>query len=421
MELKYAQLSANPTKEEILAEINRLEKIQTNFKNVNEGLKILLNSIYGVAGYKGYKGYHIDVAASVTGQSQDIIKFVILAMNSYFMRVYPTDVELHQKLKIDISNVPAPTKEIVIYADTDSIFLHLESIYKSSKFDGDFPDFVLSLYNHRLKQLIEKRMNQYINQYSAFPLKMDNSPSFRLTLEAICHSNLWAAKKKYVKHKAWENGMKYKLLENIEIKGLESNKPSVPKFIRDNLKRLIIQILDEKAKGGNIRKMLETEVKAIRSAFDILDIHEICNTIRISNYEKYVISDKIEMVIGPNSNIETKGAMVYNYLVKNYVDKNGNMLHNPTETKEELKQYIGIVKYGLIKSGMKVNTYMVQKGYGTDVFSFIAGGSCPDFAPPIDMDAQFEKIFLAPLNNITEESLGIINLPPSAVEIPEMW
>lgn len=413
MEFRYADISRCKTRAEIEAEIARLEIIKTDFNNKDQGTKIILNSIYGVAGYKGYPGYDINVAASITGQSRDIIQFTEDRINGYFTSVWLIDHELHEKLGIA---TPPPYDgaifdkdgklAVVNYADTDSVFFVLERTYKQSGYKGDFIDFALAIYELRLKDWVAKKLGQYVEKFNALPTKSDGQPSFKLTLENLCHSVLWVGKKKYVKNLAWKKGAKYPSMEKLEFVGLESNKASVPKFVRDKLTFLVKKILKASEEGVDIESMLQFEIRVIRTEFDMLEYHQMCKAIRVTDYESYVLNDVTSCEFKSTAKPHVKGAVYYNYLI------NSDDRHN-------FKNYLQS-----IQSGMKVHTYAVAEGSFRD-FSFPLG-KVPDifgFAPPMDIEAQFKNEFLGPLNNIVK-ALNIIDIKSvkqNSAIIPAMW
>ncbi len=415
MQFKYANISSTPTKEELQKEIARLEILKTDFNNKDQGTKIILNSIYGVAGYKNYPGYHIDVAASITGQSRDIINFTEDRINAYFIKIWHMDHELHQKLGIktpprcdmvlgnrDGDDAPG----VVNYCDTDSIFFIMERVYKQSGYDGDFVDFSLKVYEYRLKDWVAKKLAEYVQAYNALPTKKDGQPSFKLTLENLCHSVLWVGKKKYVKNLAWKKGAKFNSLDKLEFVGLESNKASVPKFVRDKLIYLVKRILKASEDGIDIANMLQFEIRLIRTEFDMLEYHQMCKAIRVTDYESCVINDQTLCEFKSSAKPHTKGAVYYNYLIN-------------SDTKYNYANYLP-----RIQSGMKVHTYAVAEGDFRD-FSFPLG-KVPDvkgFAPRMDVEAQFKNEFLGPLNNIVK-ALGIIDvktIKQNSAVIPPMW
>ena len=353
-------------------------------------------------------GYDVDVASSITWQSGDVTRYMRDKLNNYFV-AWKKDKDLHEKLGITIKNTGRTYENAVKYCDTDSVFFSIEEIFMDSVgYKGEFIDFALDLYNMRLKDYISGKLNQYCKMYNAFDKKMDGQPSFKLTLDYISHSILWVMKKKYVKNLAWKKNIRYKSLEKIEITGLESNKAMVPKFVREELKKIIKEILTAYDKNGisQVEYIVNFEAKRVRQDFDQKNVDELCNAIRISDYSGAVTNDTTEITFTSKASPAIKGAALHNWYLTRQEEKIRNL-------------------YPRIQSGMKVYTYHTGASSNFATFSFPLG-ECPVFAPPMDADLQFEKVFLNPLNNIVKALIGGDGKPmkvkdPNQVIIPPMW
>ncbi len=373
---KYATIGDDPSVDELKAEIIRLKDLSTSHRNDDQASKVLLNSVYGVLGSPVFIGYHRDVAESVTKQSQHIIQYMEKCFNKYFNDYWHKDTELHQILGVGPQT--QYTAPVVNYLDTDSVFVVLEPIYQQSKYPGSFTDFALALQKHRLKDFIDKCLLAYTKNHNSFDTRRDGSPSFVLVMEQICESILWTGKKKYAKNTIWKKGAAFESLSKIEIKGLEANQSSTPKYVRNKLKELIKFIFESK---GKIKQdVLISKLMAIRKEMEVIGIDEVCKTERISNYQDYIINDTTAIEIGKNCKPHTKGAAHYNYLLYN---------------NEKLKN-----KYQFIQTGEKVRYMHIMNQTGIDIFAFPPGAYPYEMQIKPDYDAQFEKLVLGPLNNI---------------------
>jgi DNA polymerase elongation subunit (family B) len=406
MEFEYARLSENPTREQIENEIERLKGLIVDYKNKNSALKIILNSIYGVAGYKNFICYDRDVAESITLQSQDLIKYTIRIYNEFFKDEWHKLHDLHTIL--GITKVPEIKHDVINYADTDSVFAVLRGVIDSTDFiengtldlseytgrktipeindqDARRVDFVLTINKVALKKYIDKRLFDYIDKYHGFQTKTSGDQSLNLDMEQICKSVLWVKKKKYIKDPTWEEGKFMMSMSSMQVKGLELNQSSIPQFVRGKLKDVVEYLMET---GGKIdTNTLLTMLRAVKAEFTTVPTQNICRVERISNYEKWIINDvtNLEFVAGVKPHV--KGAAYHNYLLKN-------------------SEYMN--RYGLIKSGTKAHWYY-SKGGLTESFAFLTGEMPQEIAPQINMDLQYEKIFLGPLNNIFK-AIGIPNL-----------
>jgi hypothetical protein len=59
-------------------------------------------------------------------------------------------------------------------------------------------------------------------------------------------------------------------------------------------------------------------------------------------------------------------------------------------------------KYEAIRSGTKIKYYYVKDRSANDIFAYIRGSYPIEFAPEIDLDEQFNKCILSPINSIIE-------------------
>ena len=81
----------------------------------------------------------------------------------------------------------------------------------------------------------------------------------------------------------------------------------------------------------------------------------------------------------------------------------------------EAKRYRS--KYSIAKKGDKVKFYYINSD---DVFSFIPNEYPIEFAPKVDIDTQFEKILLEPLNRIIE-AIGYPKVSASLTYSSGLW
>jgi DNA polymerase elongation subunit (family B) len=108
------------SREEILAEISRLEALKNDWYSEEQAIKLSINSMYGGLGNKYFIAFNSDVAETITLQGQDLIKYAKDITNKYFLEIWHLDKDIHKKLGIigDVRKVNTP---VVIYCDTDSL------------------------------------------------------------------------------------------------------------------------------------------------------------------------------------------------------------------------------------------------------------------------------------------------------------
>lgn len=397
LDLKYGKLSARPTLEEVEGEIARLTQIHTVHANMDESLKRLINSIYGVLGYLKFPCYHIPTALAVTQQAADLLQYAQRSINSYFFDIWPTDTEVHKIL--GITHITKSDKPAVIYMDTDSTFIAVGAIIKNSDYKGDEIDFVLNLHKHRLDGYVKQKMREYCIPYGAFTEKFDGTDSFNFAFEQISEAVIWVAKKKYIKHLRYYKKARYDRMKKVDIRGLETRQASTPKFVREELQRLFLYMTD---KGKNLsRQALTGELIKIKKHFQLSQMDSVCKITRLGQFDKQRINDVtgVEYITGADA--EVKGALLYNYL-----------LHKNPELKK---------KYSLIQQGNRVKWYYMKRPQGSvETFAFHPDAYPAEFAPEISINTQFEKLVLAPINNVVT-ALNMKEIPKSLLTVPDLF
>jgi len=397
LDLKHAKISENPTVDELEAEINRLTQMHTVHANMDESLKRLINSIYGVLGYLKFPCYHIPTALAVTQQAADLLQYAESSINHYFWNIWPTDYEVHKQLGLTYVN--KSESPAVIYMDTDSTFIAVGNVLKNCDYKGDEIEFILTLHKIRLDAYVKQKMHEYCIPYGAFTEKFDGSPSFNFAFEQISEAVIWVAKKKYIKHLRYYKKARYDRMKKVDIRGLETRQASTPKFVREELNRLFLYMTDKGKKLS--RQAMTAELQNIKKQFNLLPMDSICKITRLGQFDKQKINDttRVEYISGTDA--EVKGALLYNYMLNQ---------------RPELKK-----KYSMIEQGNRVKWYYMKKPFGeVETFAFHPDAHPYEFAPEISINTQFEKLVLAPVNNVVE-SLNMKLIPKSLITVPELW
>lgn len=388
-EFIHAKLPANPSKTDIQNEIDRLKGLSAQYRNDDFGLKVIINSVYGVLGFTKFALYHIRIAEAITTQSRDVIQYTGDRMNDYFKNKWHLDTDIH--VAMGITNVRRVSQDVINYIDTDSVFIVLDEVYEKCDYDGDFTDFMLDLDKCLFRDFNNKIMHEYCTRYNGFTHRRNGDPSMNLELEQILHAALFVRKKKYIKDVSWDSGSKFDALSNTKYKGIEINQSSTPNWVRSRLKEVVHYILSvDKIDGKSLNDWIKINIKP---KFDVTDVENICRSERVGGYNKFIIDDNAKFEVGPNCKPHTRGAGFHNWLLNN--SKWGT-------------------KYDLIGDSEKV-MYYYTKDHRCKNFAFIQGEYPVEIAPEIDRDQQFEKMILGPINNIIE-SMGIVPLKPQLIK-----
>ena len=400
---------------EELERVQKLCEIEREYWNTMQlSAKTFINSVYGVFGTVFFNLCNIDIAESITLQGQDLIKYSVRHVDSYFKDLWHNDYEGHKRVSDiminefgikdfnrerfeNLARTPLNFKSLQIYGDTDSAYITMQPLLTAYEIPDEYMiKFCLSVYKAVLEKYLDDKFDEYAEKFHCH----ENLEKFEL--EKISRSVIMLAKKNYMCDVAWvDPDMFYDQGHHITYTGYDVVKGATTDFCRNEMKKFT-EFCFKKIAEGKIPTQGEC-VQMLRDAkkrFSMQSPNEIGKTVSISEYEKFVKSDnqsQIEYFDYDNLKdrkiavpIHVRAASIYN----NYIlYKNRELLS----------------KYELLKSGDKIRFYYTGPD---DVFGFIPDNFPYEFAPPVDIDVQFEKSLLAPINRIVV-ALGLNEIPPS--------
>lgn len=423
-----------------------------------------MNGSYGAFATAYFILYNNYVASSITAQGRDLTQTMDRVNNDYWYNQWHLDSELHQKVCIRNVKKIIENKHVSIYADTDSLFVsfkpaidncewknlfynNLDKLTKKffiltgkediktdnpnclgickfaknemenymqaisnaeylitdgywvknrdfTKFNKDNNleskirwnwsselDFIQGLDLYRYGGYFKKCLEEYAASYG-----VDNKEDFEL--ERISESVIYLAKKKYIQHIVHEDGIDYDRLNYIYPKGVELVRSSTPLFARDKIMN-IIKYLFTHPDTFTIRELLKL-VKNLKKEFDLCvpdKIDDICMQSSCSNYEEKVLNDKDKLEFVSGTHFAVKASAYYNHLLYKNKDLQG--------------------KYEFLRSGSKIKYYYCKNNNVNSIFAFTRGSYPIEMAPQINLEEQFAKCILSPINSIIEP----LNLP----------
>jgi DNA polymerase elongation subunit (family B) len=370
-----------------------MEDISKTIKTLDlkqNAIKLLINSIYGAFGNKWFYFYNTDIAQSITLQGQDLIGFSIKAVNHYFMNMWHTDSELHEKLGISQYAIEKINEESAIYTDTDSIYVQFDSAIKSIKGASFNHEEALTICvgidRYRLAQYYEKCFDRYGTLFNT-----KNRQTFKL--ENLSEAGLWLKKKNYAIKVAYEPNPSFELFPKekryLIIKGLEPIKGSYPIWARENLYKLDEFIM---AKGStlNLEDDIIPRLKRLKTEFESLPIHSVAFNFTIRTYNKYVESEK-DLKLLKGISIYPRAAAYYNHLL--------------------IKMGL-LEKYKPVREGDKIKFYYCAANeMNFDVFAYNPESFPTELSFPMDANQQFFSLIVEPTNRILEAmKLGTVDI-----------
>ncbi len=378
--------------EELKEAIESCKLKEEYFHTMEQSCKVFINSQYGALANKFYNCSNVDIAESITLQGQDLIKYSVIVVNDYFSNRWPNEIETHQRIAnhmkekfsdFDVDSFMTLAKQplqfgetLQIYGDTDSAYITLHPIITSCKIPVKMEtEFVIAINKYVLDGYLGEMFDKYADNFNC----EKNLEKFEL--EKVARSVIMLAKKKYIMDISWKEPDVYvSPLHSLVYKGIEIVQGSTPKFCRDMMKDFVKFMLEKINNGEKpsydsiVRKLRE-----IKSKFSIQSPNEISKSFGMSDYEKYVLDDKKALTYTDAvTPIHVRAAANYNH-----------MLYN------KAKKYKS--KYNFIKKGDKVKFYYTADN---SVFAFLPNEYPIEFAPKMDIDQQFEKMLLEPLNRI---------------------
>jgi DNA polymerase elongation subunit (family B) len=406
--LKYTDIDLETaTYEEIKAEIDRLKKLNHDLYNEEQGIKIFINSVYGAFGNTHFLCFNVNVAEAITQQSVDISLHAKKIFDNYFTNHWHKDKKLHKQLGIESDVKPLGEESLLIQGDTDSAYFRFDRVIESAKYAGDSPvDFILDVYKYRLH-------NYIVNAYDMYAKKRNTQNLMDFEFEKLIRIGIFIAKKNYAIELAFKTtaikvegdevsieGIKYDG-GKLSVTGLEAVKPSHPSWCRAKLQEMLNLLLHSYKDSGKIKyEDILVTLKKWRKEMEMKDLDEISETKKVSDYDKWIINDRSEIVVKSKCPMHVRGSAIYNYTL--------------SRSKYNMK-------YHRIKSGDKIKQYYVKSNTKKDdIFCYLPQNHPKEFAPFIDYDKQFAKKIIEPTNRLLEV-IGVRAIPDTLIVINSLF
>ena len=201
-------------------------------------------------------------------------------------------------------------------------------------------------------------------------------------LETISRACINLKKKKYLKALSYYKGKFYDD-PKIAGTGIEIIKSTTPKLCREILTDLTRSLVFETAEMDKESYIyyFNDKLAKYKKQFYTAPIEDISMSVGIGDYEKYVIDDKEQLVLGKQCPVSVQAIARYNQLAH----------INGEDNKRQLS---GKIKYYNIRLSQ-------NKSASSGYFGF-PSGELPDWAPKIALDIQWEKTIVDPINRFLE-------------------
>lgn len=213
-------------------------------------------------------------------------------------------------------------------------------------------------------------------------------------LETLALSGVWLdVKKRYAQVLLWKDGKFYDTNEELPIKakGLELIKASYPKQAREGLKRLVRYLLEDSDDVEYLLHRLNIKMQEEKTAFYNADIDDICGSIKVSNYNKYILcdNDPLQLQVAAKCPFSVRALGNYNRL-RQLHKLSGDPIYGG-----KLKWFVYYPAGSFKKNQIEYFAYPAkQYPKWADVYA------------PIAKKEMFQKLTLDPFNRIIE-AVGI--------------
>ena len=327
-------LESDPTNAELQTQLAQLDIIQYT-------IKILLNSIYGNFANVVSPLFDIDGAGSITLSGQATIKQAGVIANEWAKDTFGQDLD------------------IVVYGDTDSVYLSLEDIDNLQLLDDDR---ILTAQGRNTIEALDDRMNVEIDNWSKQNFRSTDS---RLVFkrEVIADTGIFLRNKRYVLRVAYDEET---AMDKIKYTGVEVARSSHS----EPVKSLIKEVVETLFKTRDMAKTISAYESAYEK-FAKLPIDDIAKRQSLNKLDEYAPLVKgLAKPQGVRIHFSVMGAIIHNELCS---------------------MFDVSLKYPPLRQGEKIKIVNVHPNdYGFTSMAF--GSKFPDETGiTVDVDTQFNK------------------------------
>lgn len=339
------------TDDELLTLLKKRENDAAKYDVMQLGLKVTLNSAYGMIGNEYSRYFDTRIAEGITVSGQLSIRWIERKLDEYLNKICGTEGH-----------------SFAVAGDTDSIYISLAPLVQ--KFFPDAPkEKIVSaldkICEDKIQPVIDAAYKELAEYMNAYQQKMF------MAREVIADRGLWRAKKNYALNVWNSEGVAYDE-PKLKIMGIESTRSSTPEVCRDGIKDTIKLIMTAKESD------VQDYIKAFKEKFYSLPVEDISRNSGVKDIEKWAVPEGFK----PKTPYHVKGSMVYNRML----------------AEKGLKS-----EYRTIRNGDKVKLVYLKKANPTHNNTI----AYPDILPPefglekyVDKSTQYRKTYLDPVESL---------------------
>jgi DNA polymerase elongation subunit (family B) len=327
-------------------EIAALDIAQSSFK-------VGINSFYGVLGLAHFKYYDYRLAEAVTSTGQVFIKKTMQVTNEILNTILKTE------------------DDYVLASDTDSVYFRVEKIVDILGKDKTKHEIV-NILEKFVFDVLQPTLNKKLTTFAKTMGISDCKIFYKL--ECIGDAIIFVAKKRYAFDILYSEGIRY-AEPKMKVMGIEIVRSSTPNVVKSYLKEALTLCLRTN------EPTLQKKVRDVKQSFMKESYWNISFPRGINGLSTY----------GDNASIYKKGCPI---------QVRGALVYNHTLTR------LGIdSKYPRINDGDKVKFVALKMPNPLHESVIAFPSRLPNemkIDQYVDYKVQFEKAFLAPLENILD-------------------
>lgn len=330
-------------------ELKRQEGV---YNSLQRAFKDTLNAGYGALANPYNRWFSLEMAESVTSTGQLVIRTA-------------------EKTTNDLMNRTAKTENVnyVIAADTDSVYVEMGPLVSNLDVSPrEKLEIVGKFSRNCIKPTIEKSHIELAQRMGC------KENLIQMNVETISNRAIWRASKIYILNLVEDDGL---MLDEpkLKLKGIEAIRSSTPRIVRDAIKKALKIIMN-----GEEKELIDF-VKQFQETFENSPFEDVAFPRSISGLTKYYDPSTVYKKGTP---IQVKGALLYNYLLeRKSLTGDYPLIHNSDKIKFCYLREPNPVICNVISC-----THDLPSEFGLNNY--------------LDLKKQFEKSFLAPLDQVLD-------------------
>ena len=257
------------------------------YHNMQQALKILMNSGYGAIANRFFRYFSIDNAQAITLTGQLAIRWVEKHMNEYLNRVLKTKEARY-----------------VIAVATDSVYVNFDLVVPHLAVGNLSKDKTTDAIDKFCQKVINPKIQSWFDELGRYTNVREQK--LKMARECIADRAIWRGKNNYLLNMVDKKGVRYDP-PKLKIVGIEAIKSSTPAVCRKSIKEIFTLIMNGEEKDAI------DYVKNFRSEFDKLPFEKIAFPRGVKVYEEYLSENGLYRKATP---AHVRAAIIYNHFLK---------------------------------------------------------------------------------------------------------